>query len=84
MDNDISGALRLEPPTSGDGGEIDVPVMPERPDLASIGRTRFRDCTTPWSFTVDTESSRASWGGNARVRLKIGICCLSRRLAKKF
>lgn len=36
--NDISGALRLEPPTSGDGGGLDVPVMPTMAHLVEARR----------------------------------------------
>jgi hypothetical protein len=36
--NDISGALRVTPPTDGDGGGLDVPVMPTMGNLIEARR----------------------------------------------
>lgn len=36
--NDISGALRVEPPVDGDGGGLDVPVMPTMANLVEARR----------------------------------------------
>ncbi|OUS49492.1 hypothetical protein BE221DRAFT_65090 [Ostreococcus tauri] len=36
--NDISGALRVDPPVDGDGGGLDVPVMPTMANLVEARR----------------------------------------------